>query len=161
MRKRLAIAGAIMLAAAGAAIGALLGAGRGIAWVALAASITAVAQLIASFWWEAARERRSPDRQGPVIAASRGSALVRLWTGFKIGLAMMGACVLLGGIALVALISGANLSGGSNPSQPSGPDYSMTCVTPQQVSCLMDEAGWVGSVCTCLSSFGPVVGTVQ
>jgi hypothetical protein len=156
MRKRLAVAGAIMLAAAGAAAGALLGLGHGIAWVALAASITAVAQLMASFWWESAREQRSPYRESPAMSASRGSVLVRLWTGFKIGLAMLGACLLLGGIALVALVSG-----GNNPSQQNTPEYSSMCMTPQGFSCLMDEAAWVGSSCTCITSFGLAEGTVQ
>jgi hypothetical protein len=62
MAMRMVLAGAITLVAAGAAVGAVLATGHGAVWAAVGGSITGVTAVIATFWWEAARDKRnSPE----------------------------------------------------------------------------------------------------
>lgn len=69
---RLAVAGAIGLAAAGAAAGVVLASGHGVAPAAIGAGIAAATMLAATFWWEHARER-SPQETAAV--ADQGLAI--------------------------------------------------------------------------------------
>jgi hypothetical protein len=71
-RVRLAIAGAIVLAAAGAVAGVVLGSGHGVAPAGVGAGIAAATALVASFWWDHAREQRGG---GPGAASDAGSSI--------------------------------------------------------------------------------------
>lgn len=68
---RFLLVGVLLLAVAGAVAGVVLGTGHGVVWAAVGAGVAAVTMLVATFWWEAARERRSQDGKPRIIQSLR------------------------------------------------------------------------------------------